>query len=242
MTFVTVILGGATRLSGSGLSMVHWQVLHFLPPLSDAEWQQAFADYRQSPQGQLVNAGISLAGFKGIFWLEYVHRLWDRLIGVAFIVPFIWFVVRGQLGRRDAPRLLALFVLGGLQGLLGWAMVRSGLVDKPEVSHYLLAAHLVAALAIYAGLLWFALVYLNEGISSDAKGNAEPVRRRLLVPLVLVCITIPAGALVAGLHAGLIYNTFPAMGGTVLPSDAWALTPLWRNFIDNPTLVQFDHR
>ena len=243
MVFVTVILGGATRLTGSGLSMVHWQVLHVLPPLSDAEWGQAFADYQQSPQGKLVNAGMDLAGFKGIFWLEYVHRAWDRIIGFAFLIPFLWFLARGQLGRRDAPRLFVLFVLGGLQGVLGWAMVASGLVDRPEVSHYLLAAHLLAALAIYAGLLWSALLYLDEGHGHGAIPlGAALLRRRVYVPLILVCVTMAAGALVAGLKAGMIYNTFPLMGGQVLPADAWALTPLWRNVLDNPAMVQFDHR
>jgi len=244
MVFVMVILGGATRLSGSGLSMVHWQPLSLLPPTSDAEWQQAFTDYQKSPQGALINAGIALAGFKSIFWLEYIHRLWGRLIGVVFLVPFIWFVARGRLGRRDAPRLFALFVLGGLQGALGWAMVASGLEARPEVSHYRLAAHLVAALLIYAALVWSALVYLHEGEAPAAPPDplAATLRRRLLVPLALLCLSIPAGALVAGLHAGMIYNTFPAMGGTLLPADAWAMTPLWRNFFDNPTLAQFDHR
>ena len=243
MVFVTVILGGATRLTGSGLSMVHWQPLHMLPPLTDAEWQQAFADYRQSPQGRLINAGIDLAGFKGIFWLEYIHRAWDRAIGFVFIVPFLWFVARRRLGRRDAPRLLALFVLGALQGVLGWAMVASGLVDRPSVSHYLLAAHLLAALAIYAALVWAAMLYLHEAdLSTEIPVGGPILRRRLYVPLVLVCLTMAAGALVAGLKAGLIYNTFPTMGGAILPADAWALTPLWRNFLDDPTLAQFDHR
>lgn len=242
MTFVMVILGGATRLSGSGLSMVHWQVLHVLPPLNEAGWQQAFADYKQSPQFQLVNAGMTLAGFKSIFWLEYIHRLWGRLIGFAFLIPFIWFVAKGQLKRRDAPRLFTLFILGGLQGALGWFMVKSGLEARPEVSHYRLAAHLVAALVIYAALLWSALAYLHEGAPGERVAGARAVRKWLMAPLMLICLTIPAGALVAGLHAGLIYNTFPLMGGTVLPGDAWALAPAWRNFFDNQTLVQFDHR
>ncbi len=243
MTFVMVILGGATRLSGSGLSMVHWQVLHVLPPLNTAEWQQAFADYQQSPQYQLVNAGMTLAGFQNIFWLEYIHRLWGRLIGFAFLIPFIWFVVRGQLTRRDAPRLFVLFILGGLQGVLGWFMVKSGLEARPEVSHYRLAAHLVAALILYAGLVWSALVYLHAGEAPQEKvAGARGLRGRLMAPLTLICLTIPAGALVAGLHAGLIYNTFPLMGGTILPGDAWAQSPTWINFFNNQTLVQFDHR
>ena len=242
MVFVTVVLGGATRLTGSGLSMVAWQPLHVLPPLSDVEWNQAFAAYQTSPQYRLVNAGMDLAGFKGIFWLEYVHRLWDRVIGFAFLIPFLWFVARGRLGRRDAPRLFGLFILGALQGALGWAMVASGLVDRPSVSHFLLAAHLVAALAIYAGLLWASMIYLHESEGLEIPVGAPLLRRRLMLPLTLICLTIPAGALVAGLHAGLIYNTFPLMGGTVLPGDAWALSPLWLNFFDNQTLVQFDHR
>lgn len=242
MTFVMVLLGGVTRLSGSGLSMVQWQPFNFLPPLGHQEWQAMFDAYQASPQYKLVNEGMTLAGFKGIFWLEFTHRLWGRLIGIAFLLPFLWFVATGRIGRADAPRLFLLFVLGGLQGALGWFMVASGLVDRPEVSHYRLTAHLMAGLVLYAGLLWSALDYLREADPAPLARGAAVLRRRLLIPLGLLCVTIPAGALVAGLHAGMIYNTFPLMGGTILPSEAFDLVPAWRNFLDNPVLVQFDHR
>ncbi len=237
MVYVMVVLGGLTRLTGSGLSMVEWQPLSMLPPLTDQAWQAAFARYKASPQYQLVNSGMTLAGFKGIFWLEYVHRLWGRLIGLAFLAPFLLFLARRRITRRAAPRLALLFLLGGAQGALGWFMVKSGLVDRPEVSHYRLAAHLVTALVIYGALLWSALDFLSPPREPDRR-----LRRRLVVVLGLVCLTIPAGALVAGLHAGLIYNTFPLMNGRLLPPEALDMSPLWRNAFDNLALVQFDHR
>lgn len=243
MVLVMVVLGGVTRLTGSGLSMVEWQPLTLLPPIGEAAWRAEFLRYQASPQYQLVNAGMTLAGFQDIFWLEYVHRLWGRLIGAAFLLPFAVFVARGWIVRAEAPRLALLFVLGGLQGLLGWAMVASGLADRPEVSHLRLAAHLSAALAIYGGLLWSGWGYAcphAPNPSPDFGGGG--VRRRLCLLLVLVCLTIPAGALVAGLHAGLIYNSFPLMDGRPIPSEAFDLSPPWRNVVDNMALVQFDHR
>jgi len=237
MVGVMVLLGGLTRLTGSGLSMVEWQPLTLLPPLNEAAWQQAFAQYRASPQYQLVNAGMTLDGFRGIFWLEYIHRLWGRLIGAAFLLPFVVFVARGWITRRQIPRLALLFALGGLQGLLGWAMVKSGLAARPEVSHLRLAAHLLAALLIEGALLWTALDWLRS-----RRTGGSSLSRRLLALLGLVGLTIGAGALVAGLHAGLIYNTVPLMGGRIIPVEAFDLSPLWRNAFDNIALVQFDHR
>jgi heme a synthase len=246
MVYLMVALGGLTRLTGSGLSMVEWQPLTLLPPLSDAEWREVFAKYQQSPEFHLVNSDLTVAGFKQIFWLEYIHRLWGRLIGLAFLVPFLAFLVQGRIGRSEAPRLALLFVLGGLQGVLGWLMVKSGLADRPEVSHYRLAAHLMAALVIYAALLWSGFHYLSGRASPTAgvtQGEAgRSLHRRLMMLLALVCLTIPAGALVAGLHAGLIYNSFPLMGGALVPPEAFDLAPWWRNVFDNLALVQFDHR
>ncbi len=241
MVFVMVVLGGLTRLTGSGLSMVQWQPLTMLPPLTDQAWHESFARYQASPQYHLVNAGMTLAGFKGIFWLEYVHRLWGRLIGLVFLVPFLFFLAGRRITRREAPRLALLFLLGGAQGALGWFMVKSGLVDRPEVSHYRLAAHLVTALVIYGALLWSAFDFLRTPLPRQG-GAAGWLRPPLFGLLALVCTTIPAGALVAGLHAGLIYNTFPLMNGQLLPPEALNLSPLWRNALDNLALVQFDHR
>ncbi len=158
MVFVMVVIGGLTRLTNSGLSMVEWRpVTGWLPPLSDAAWEATFRAYQATPEYRHVNAGMSVAEFKGIFWLEYIHRLWGRLIGVAFFVPFIFFLARGWLDRKLAPRLALVFVLGGLQGALGWFMVASGLVDRPDVSQYRLVAHFAAALIIYVALLWIGL-------------------------------------------------------------------------------------
>ncbi len=240
MVLVMVVLGGLTRLTGSGLSMVEWQPLSVLPPLSETAWQGMFAKYQASPQYQLVNADMTLTGFQQIFWLEYIHRLWGRLIGLAFLLPFVVFVLRRRIGRAEAPRLVVLFVLGGLQGVLGWFMVKSGLADRPEVSHYRLAAHLMAALLIYAALLWSSLVYLAG--PGGARHDAQRLKPPLLGLLGLVGLTIPAGALVAGLHAGLIYNSFPLMDGAWLPNEALDLSPAWRNVFENLALVQFDHR
>ncbi|MGE5546679.1 MAG: COX15/CtaA family protein [Solirubrobacterales bacterium] len=213
MVAVMVGLGGLTRLTGSGLSMVEWNPHRLLPPLSEAEWQQAFDLYRATPQYRLVNAGMDLAGFQGIFWLEYVHRLWGRLIGVAFALPLAWFAGRRLIDGRLARRLLLILGLGAFQGGLGWFMVASGLVDVPEVSHFRLAAHLVAALAILVALVWTALD-LRYGAARTAPSLAWAVAA-------LVAVTITWGAFVAGLKAGLVADTFPLMNGLWLPDDGW---------------------
>jgi cytochrome c oxidase assembly protein subunit 15 len=242
MVLVMVVLGGLTRLTGSGLSMVEWQPLAVLPPLSEGAWQTMFAKYQASPQYHLVNSTMTLGGFKAIFWLEYVHRLWGRLIGLVFVVPFVVFLARRRIDRRDIPRLLVLFALGGLEGVLGWFMVKSGLAARPEVSHYRLAAHLMTATLIYGALLWSGLEFLRAGGDLAPLPSTRPLRRGLFALLGLVCLTIPAGALVAGLHAGLIYNDFPLMNGRWLPAEAFDLSPGWRNPLENVALVQFDHR
>jgi cytochrome c oxidase assembly protein subunit 15 len=240
MVFVMVVIGGMTRLTESGLSITEWQpVLGTLPPLSEADWQALFGKYRQSPQFQKVYPDLTLAGFKSIFWLEYIHRLWGRLIGVVFLLPFLWFWIRGRIPNGYWPALLGLFALGALQGGVGWLMVASGLVDRPSVSHYRLAVHLLLAVVIYAALLWTALGLLQpRGDSALARRDRGPSR---LVYL-LVVLTIAAGALVAGLRAGLVYNTFPLMGGALVPTDYWLPGLGWINAFENRAAVQFHHR
>lgn len=242
MVLVNVVLGGLTRLTGSGLSMVEWQPLTLFPPMSDAAWADMFAKYQQSPQFQLVNQNMDLAGFKGIFWLEFIHRNWGRLLGFAFLIPFLLFLWKKIITRAEAPALGLLFVLGGLQGVLGWAMVASGLRDRPEVSHYRLAAHLFAALLLYAALLWTGFDRMSRPETQPLNKGLRSAKRHLRIVLILLCITIPVGALVAGLHAGLVWNSFPLMGDSLIAPDAMDLEPAWLNFFANPAMVQFVHR
>jgi heme a synthase len=240
MVFAMVVLGGVTRLTDSGLSMVEWRPLTgWLPPFEDAEWQVLFEKYQAFPEFRKVNADMTLAGFKGIFWLEFLHRLWGRVIGLAFFLPFVIFLVRGWVGRGLALRLTLMFIGGGLQGVLGWYMVKSGLVDRPDVSQYRLAAHLMAALLIYIYILWVAIDLWRNGDFPSAQRKLAPWAQALLV---LVLITAFSGALVAGLDAGLTYNTFPLMDGDIIPDGLWQLTPGYLNMFENITTVQFDHR
>jgi cytochrome c oxidase assembly protein subunit 15 len=240
LVFLMVVLGGFTRLTGSGLSMVDWRpLMGILPPLSDAEWQLVFDMYRNSPEYKMVNAGFGLEGFKGIFWLEYLHRLLGRLIGVVFFVPFVYFFIKGYVVRREWPKYLLMFVLGGMQGVLGWYMVKSGLVNVPQVSQYRLTAHLVAAFVIYAYMFWVAMSLLFPATQNALR---HPWYGKTLALFVLISVTIISGGFVAGLKAGKIYNTFPMMGDHWVPPGLMALEPFWRNFFDNMTTVQFDHR
>ena len=242
MTLVMIVLGGATRLTGSGLSIMEWAPLSgVLPPWSDAEWRRLFALYQQIPQYQLVNEGFGLAGFKHIFWLEWTHRLWGRLIGVVFLVPLIVLGLRGAIRRGLWLRLIGFFMLGGLQGAVGWFMVASGFAaDSTAVSAYRLVAHLVLALALYVAILWTALGVLRPG---EARMVTSPAFRWLSSACaVLLPLTIVAGGFVAGLHAGLIYNSFPFMGDGLAPPDYAAMHPFLRNLTENVAAVQFDHR
>lgn len=240
MVLVMVTLGGATRLTGSGLSIMEWApIMGALPPLSDAEWHRLYALYQQIPQYDLVNRGFGLDGFKGIFWLEWTHRLWGRLMGLAFIGPLAWFAVRGRIDRRLALRLVALLVLGGLQGLVGWVMVASGFqADRTAVSAYRLVAHLVLAVTLYAALLWTALDLWRR----PCLGGTPLLRRLTGAVTVMVALTMTAGGFVAGLKAGLTYNTFPLMDGRWVPSGIIAMRPLYLNLFENVPTVQFDHR
>lgn len=245
MLLVMIALGGATRLTGSGLSIMEWApLMGTLPPLSEAEWRRLYALYQQIPQYSLVNQGFGIEGFKGIFWLEWTHRLWGRLIGLAFLLPLIWFAARGAIDGRLARRLGLLFLLGGLQGAIGWFMVASGFAaDSTAVSPYRLVVHLTMALVLYSVILWTALNLWRDGAPAVADPAAPlPALRRLSVAVLhLVALTVVAGGFVAGLHAGLTYNTFPLMDGRLVPEGYWALPGL-RNLTENIPAVQFDHR
>jgi cytochrome c oxidase assembly protein subunit 15 len=234
-----VVIGGITRLTGSGLSMVEWSpLLGAIPPLSDADWRSAFERYQRFPQYKLVNAGMTLGAFKAIFFWEYLHRLVGRLIGVVFILPWLWLTVTRRVDGRLSRRLAGGLVLGGMQGALGWFMVKSGLVDQPAVSHFRLAAHLVLALVVLAYLLWL-LLDLWPSPPGPVPG---PLHVGAPLLLALVLLQIVYGAFTAGMKAGYGYNTFPTMNGEWIPSGATRLAPLWTNLFENPTAVQFLHR
>lgn len=242
MILVMVVLGGVTRLTGSGLSIMEWAPIGgALPPLNNADWQKLFELYKQIPQYSLVNEGFGLAGFKHIFWLEWTHRLWGRLIGLAFLGPMIWFWVTGRIDRRLLPRLVLLFCLGGLQGAVGWFMVASGfLPDTTSVSPARLVIHLSLAVLLYVGLLWTGLGVMRPLPLRLAGGRL--VRRLTVACGALVALTMVAGGFVAGTHAGFDYNTFPLMDGHLVPVGYARLTPFLRNLTQNIAAVQFDHR
>ena len=223
LVFAMVVVGGVTRLTHSGLSIVEWQPLvGTVPPLSDTDWHELFDKYKQTPEFKQVNHAMDLAGFKRIFWWEYVHRLLGRAIGAVFLVPFLWFVVRRRIDRPLAWQLAGIFALGALQGALGWYMVESGLLDDPRVSHFRLTAHLGVALAILSAELWVALGLL-------APRAARPARARLACFALAIAATVfvmaLTGGFVAGLHAGKAYNTFPLMNGHWVPPEIMMLEP-----------------
>lgn len=241
MIFFMIVLGALTRLTESGLSMVEWRpVTGWLPPIGEAAWQAELQKYLSSPQGRLVNRHFTVAEFQQIFWLEYLHRLWGRLIGLAFAVPLAWFWWRRKLPRALKPRLIVLLLLGGLQGAIGWAMVASGLVDRPAVSHYRLAAHLGLAVALYAYTVW---LILETSPSPSPARRDDPVARRWSTALIAALFVVLVwGAFVAGLRAGAAHNTFPTMSGHWLPPGLLELSPAWINPFENGTTVQFVHR
>jgi cytochrome c oxidase assembly protein subunit 15 len=241
-----VTIGGLTRLTGSGLSITEWKpIMGALPPLNDAQWADAFAKYQRIPQYVLENRGMTLEGFKGIFWWEWIHRFLGRMLGLVFFVPFVWFAWTGAIRRAEWPRFVVLFLLGGLQGFIGWWMVTSGLETRVSVSQYRLAIHLGAALLLLVAILWIALEYLrgpaSEGEQTNRVGGRGTVRRGFVFAG-LVYVQMLLGALVAGLHAGLVYNTWPDMNGHVFPDAPFFSSPWWINFFENDGLAQFDHR
>ncbi len=241
--FAMIVVGGVTRLTHSGLSIVEWQpIVGTLPPLDAAQWQETFAKYQQTPEYRQVNSGMSLAEFKGIYWWEYFHRLLGRAIGVVFLVPLVWFTARRAIPREFAWKLAAIFALGALQGALGWYMVQSGLVDDPRVSPFRLTAHLGLALAIFAAMLWIALsLVYPERAPLHTRGQRR-ARARSFALAAAVFLMMLTGGFVAGIRAGFAYNTFPLMGGAVIPPEIFVLEPAWRNFFYNMATVQFDHR
>jgi len=242
LVFAVVVVGGITRLTRSGLSIVEWQpIVGVLPPLDEAAWQESFQKYRQTPEYRLVNPTMNLAGFKSIFWWEYFHRLLGRLIGVAFLLPLLWFALRGRIARALTWKLAGIFALGALQGAMGWYMVQSGLVDDPRVSQYRLTAHLGIAFLIFAAMLWIALDLFFPRASGTSTVPAG-LRRFAVALAVLVFVMVLSGGLVAGIRAGLAYNSFPLMNGHVVPPGIFALEPWYLNFFSNTATVQFDHR
>jgi len=241
LVFAMVVVGGVTRLTHSGLSIVEWQpIVGTLPPLTEAAWQEAFVKYQATPEFRHVNHAMDVAAFKGIFWWEYFHRLLGRLIGVAFFVPLAWFALRRRVPASLVPALVAILALGALQGAMGWYMVQSGLVDDPRVSHLRLTAHLALALAIFAAMFWIGLT-LTRPRAVERDGLAA-LRRAGSAIAALVFVMALTGALVAGIRAGFAYNTFPSMNGHVVPPEILMIDPWYRNFFDNMATVQFDHR
>ena len=238
LVLLMVVVGGATRLTESGLSITSWKPISgIIPPLSAADWQAEFEAYKQIPQFQVLNSWMSLEDFKYIFWWEWGHRFLGRIIGFAFAIPFVVFLVQRRFNWSLAAPLAGLFVLGGFQGFLGWWMVSSGLSELTSVSQYRLAAHLSAAALLFVALVWVAR-RLTPRRDSGAGGAAWPA----VLLLVLLLFQIAAGAFVAGLDAGMGYNTWPLMDGELVPTGLDVMTPLWRNFFENALTVQFNHR
>ncbi len=241
--FAMVLLGGVTRLTGSGLSMVKWEpITGVLPPMSTVEWDSVFQLYQQSPEYIKKNSHFNLEEFKSIFWFEYSHRILGRLIGVLFLIPMLFFIATRRVDRTLTPKLVAMFVLGGLQGLLGWYMVKSGLVSNPHVSQYRLTAHFGLAVLVYGYIFWVALGLFFKTEPSSSPGDIKQVLGYSQIISLLVFITLLSGGFVAGLKAGFAYNTFPLMNGQIIPDGIFRLTPLWANFFENIATVQFDHR
>ncbi len=237
-----VIVGGLTRLTDSGLSITEWQpIIGAIPPLSADDWQLAFAKYKQIPEYQLINKGMSLADFKVIFWWEWAHRFLGRLVGLAFFMPLLWFWGRGQISSRQKWQLSGLLLLGGVQGFMGWYMVQSGLSERVDVSQYRLAAHLGLALLIFVLVFGMALSLWRTQARETAIRQGETAGLAKLL-LGLIFIQSLLGALVAGSKAGLTYNDWPLMAGEIIPSGLFIMQPFYVNFFENHTLVQFNHR
>lgn len=241
MIFAMIIVGGATRLTDSGLSITEWKpILGIIPPLGEGAWAEAFAKYRQIPEYQLINKGMSLGEFKTIYWWEWAHRFLGRMIGFAFLLPFLFFWATGRISKQLRPKLIVMFVLGGLQGALGWYMVMSGLVTRVDVSQYRLAAHLCAAVLIFGYIFWVALRLHPQ----DRPGAAglPGIKASAAVLVVGLFLQIALGAFVAGIDAGQGYNTWPLMDGAFIPQGLGAMTPAYLNLFENALTVQFDHR
>lgn len=243
LVFLMIIIGAITRLTESGLSMVEWRpLIGALPPMSEEEWQRVYTAYQQSPEFEKKHFWMEIGDFKKIFFWEWLHRFLGRLIGLVYALPFMFFLIKGWIPQGYKLKLFGLFILGGLQGLMGWYMVKSGLVDVPSVSHYRLTAHLSLALLIYTLMFWIAQNLKNFKTGTERSGHFC-LYRQSWVTLCLLMITIFWGAYTAGLDGGLVYNdTFPKMGETWAPSEVWFYKPVWVNFFEHPAGVQFVHR
>ena len=240
LIWAMVVLGGITHLTNSGLSMVNWSFMGSFPPLTHAQWQSAFNAYKATPQFKLVNSYFSLADFKSIYWPEYIHRTVGRLTGIVFIIPFLYFLIRKMVSRQLLGKLLVILAMGGLQGLLGWYMVKSGLVNRPDVSHYRLAAHLITAFLTFGFTFWVALDLIYP---ERAKNEQLKTLKRLSYALFFfLLLQIMYGAFVSGLHAGRFDPTWPKMGNNWIAPEVTSLSPWWQNFVDGVAGVQFVHR
>lgn len=241
LIFAMIIVGGATRLTDSGLSITEWKpILGIIPPLGEGAWQEAFTKYRQIPEYQLVNKGMSLAEFKTIYWWEWGHRFLGRIIGFAFLLPFLFFWLTGRISKQLWPKLIVMFALGGLQGGLGWYMVMSGLVERVDVSQYRLAAHLCAAVLIFGYIFWVAMRLRPNPVQDT--GSSAYIKASAGVLVISLFLQIALGAFVAGLDAGQGYNTWPLMDGSFIPNGLGAMSPGYLNLFENALTVQFDHR
>lgn len=240
--FCMISLGGVTRLTGSGLSMVEWApITGILPPLNNTQWIAVFELYQASPEFVKINHGLDLSGFKAIFWFEYFHRILGRLIGLLFFIPMLYFFIRYPMPSHLRWKLLGLFILGGAQGLMGWYMVKSGLINDPHVSQYRLVAHLSLALILYIAIFWLGTGYFIRHYSQRYL-TPKSVSRASLIIFGLIFMTILAGGFVAGTKAGFAFNTFPLMAGKLIPDGYAALSPWWKNVFENIAAVQFNHR
>ncbi|MCE9540927.1 MAG: COX15/CtaA family protein [Bacteroidetes bacterium] len=242
LIYIMVVIGGITRLTHSGLSMVEWNmIIGSMPPTSEADWRVPFEKYKQSPEYQIINNQFSLEEFKSIYWWEFIHRMLGRIIGVVFLVPFFYFLLKKKFDKPFLKKMFVLLALGALQGVLGWFMVKSGLQKEPQVSHYRLAAHLISAFTVFGFTFWYALDLLYPTVLIENK-MSKKVKRLAKITFGFIVLQIIYGAFVAGLKAGLFYNTFPRMGTSFLPDTLLSFEPFWKNFLENPSGVQFIHR
>ncbi len=250
LVYAMVVIGGMTRLTHSGLSMVEWKPTGSLPPMNDEEWNAEFEKYKQFPEYKILNSDFTLSDFKSIYWWEYIHRFLGRTIGAVFLIPFFWFWIRKKFPEGFLKKMFVLLLIGAGQGLLGWFMVQSGLVKNPAVSHYRLAAHLITAFTAFGFTFWYALDLIYDGLSSAQPGPMSTgegdagrgLKRLALILFSVIVIQIIYGAFVAGLKAGYSYPTFPKMGDKWIPDEITALEPAWRNFTEGAAGVQFLHR
>ena len=242
MIYLMVVIGGITRLTHSGLSMVEWNpIIGSIPPMNDADWQIPFDKYKQTPEYQIINNQFSLEEFKSIYWWEYIHRFLGRTIGVVFLIPFFYFWSKKKFDKSLLKKMFVLLSLGALQGVLGWYMVYSGLQKEPHVSHYRLAAHLISAFTVFGFTFWYALDLLYpQAIEENI--IIKQVKRLSVIMFGIIVLQIIYGAFVAGLKAGLFYNTFPKMGTKFIPETVTSFDPFYKNLIENPSGVQFIHR